>query len=171
MCQFLDEEDDCRYFFTYEYMYDFRVRVQVQQTKGMSNKCKLTTLTLNLFMLDAPISTFSTSVSNRRDVCVVFFIIIMFYTNSCFIQIPVFNANIVDPDQMPHFAPDLGLQCVLMSFLVDDGHKWVKMLIIAAANDILILFCYFFSEKIRLDILCHFSAWQTTHVKYQVLFS
>ena len=35
-----------------------------------------------------------------------------------FIEIPVFNANSVDPDQTPHFAAsDLGLHCSLMSLL------------------------------------------------------
>ena len=38
----------------------------------------------------------------------------------CFIEIPVFNTNSVDPDQMLHsVASDLGLHCLLMSFLWD----------------------------------------------------
>ena len=45
----------------------------------------------------------------------------------CFIEIPVFNANIVDPDQMPHSAAsDLGLHCLTMSLLRDARHNWVK---------------------------------------------
>lgn len=35
LCQFFDEEDDCRYFFTYEYASDYQLAVKVQQTKGM----------------------------------------------------------------------------------------------------------------------------------------
>ena len=34
LCQFHDEEDDCRYFFTYEYVENNKVHVEVQQTKG-----------------------------------------------------------------------------------------------------------------------------------------
>jgi hypothetical protein len=34
MCQFSDEEDDCRYFFTYEYKENNKVVVEVQKTKG-----------------------------------------------------------------------------------------------------------------------------------------
>ena len=45
----------------------------------------------------------------------------------CFIEILIFNANSVDPDQMPHsVASDLGLNCLLMPFFVDIRHKWVK---------------------------------------------
>ena len=46
---------------------------------------------------------------------------------SCFMEIPVFNANGVVPDQTPHFAAsDLGLHCLPMSLLWDARHKWVK---------------------------------------------
>ena len=34
MCQFSDEEDDCRYFFTYEYVENNKVVVEVQKAKG-----------------------------------------------------------------------------------------------------------------------------------------
>ena len=34
LCQFNDEEDDCRYFFTYEYGDGNEVSVLVQETKG-----------------------------------------------------------------------------------------------------------------------------------------
>jgi len=34
LCQFNDEEDDCRYFFTYEYVENNQVKVEVQKTKG-----------------------------------------------------------------------------------------------------------------------------------------
>ena len=44
-----------------------------------------------------------------------------------FIEIPVLNANSVDPDQMPRsLVSDLGLNCLLMSLLWDARHKWVK---------------------------------------------
>ena len=38
-----------------------------------------------------------------------------------FIEIPVFNANSVDPHQTPHF--DLGIYCLPMSVLWDARHK------------------------------------------------
>ena len=42
-------------------------------------------------------------------------------------EIPVFNANSVDPDQMPHFvASNLGLHCLPVSLLWDAMHKWVN---------------------------------------------
>ena len=45
----------------------------------------------------------------------------------CFVEIPVYNAYSVDPDQTPRsVASDLGLQCLLMSFLWDVRHKWAK---------------------------------------------
>lgn len=34
LCQFNDEEDDCRYFFTYKYVENNQVEVEVQKTKG-----------------------------------------------------------------------------------------------------------------------------------------
>ena len=41
--------------------------------------------------------------------------------------IPVLNANIVDPDQMPRSAAsDLDLHCLLMSYLWDARVKLVK---------------------------------------------
>ena len=46
----------------------------------------------------------------------------------CFIEIPVFNAQNVDPDQMPHsVASDLGLHCLPMSLLWDARLKWVNL--------------------------------------------
>ena len=43
------------------------------------------------------------------------------------IEIPVFNANSVDPDQMPDFvASNLGLHCLPVSLLWDAMHKWVN---------------------------------------------
>ena len=42
-------------------------------------------------------------------------------------EIPVFNANSVDPDQTPHSAAsDLGPHCLQISLLWDARHKWVK---------------------------------------------
>ena len=38
----------------------------------------------------------------------------------CFVEIPVLNANSVDPDQTPRYAAsDLGLHCFPMSLLWD----------------------------------------------------
>ena len=43
---------------------------------------------------------------------------------TCFIEIPVFNANSVVPDQTPHdAASDLGLHYLPMSLLWDAKHK------------------------------------------------
>ena len=42
----------------------------------------------------------------------------------CFTEITVFNANRVDPDQMPHsVASDLDLHCLPISLLWDARHK------------------------------------------------
>ena len=47
----------------------------------------------------------------------------------CFIEIPVFNANSLDPDQTPRFAAsDLGLDGLPMSYLWGARHKWVEEL-------------------------------------------
>ena len=36
----------------------------------------------------------------------------------CFLEIPVYNANSVDPDQMPHVAAtDLGLHCLPITLM------------------------------------------------------
>ena len=44
-----------------------------------------------------------------------------------FIEIPLFNANRVDPDQTPRSAAsDLGLHCSPISFLWKTRHKWVN---------------------------------------------
>ena len=60
------------------------------------------------------------SISNRRDIWLVLSL-------PCFIEIPVFNANSVDPDQTScSVASDLGLHCLLMPLLRDARHKWVK---------------------------------------------
>ena len=46
----------------------------------------------------------------------------------CFIEIHVFNANSVDPDQTPYsVASDLGLYCLPVSLIWDARHKWVKL--------------------------------------------
>ena len=47
----------------------------------------------------------------------------------------------------------------------------LRILIIIAADDILIFFLLYFSVKIRLVISCESSARQTTRIKWQVLFS
>ena len=47
-----------------------------------------------------------------------------FLLSKYFIQIPVFNANIVNPDQTPRSAAsDLGLHCLQISFLWDASQK------------------------------------------------
>ena len=47
---------------------------------------------------------------------------------SCYIQIPVLNANSEDLDQTPRSAvSDLGLHCLLMSLLLDARHYWVNV--------------------------------------------
>ena len=44
-----------------------------------------------------------------------------------YIEIPVFNANSLDPNQTPRSAAsDLGLHCLPMSLLSDTRYKWVK---------------------------------------------
>ena len=69
-------------------------------------------LHVNLFM-----STLDCSITNRRGVWLVF----DFY--HVMLEISVFNANSVDPDQQ------LGLRFLLMSLLGDVRHKWVKQCI------------------------------------------
>ena len=60
------------------------------------------------------------SISNRRDVGSVFII-------AMFIEIPVFNANNIDPDQVPRSAAsDLDLHSLLPSLLRATRHKWVN---------------------------------------------
>ena len=45
----------------------------------------------------------------------------------CFTEMPVVNANSVDPDQPPHSAASApSLHCLPMSHLCDARHKWVK---------------------------------------------
>ena len=64
------------------------------------------------------------SISNRKGM----FISLLLHV-PCFIEIPVFNANSVDPDQMPHsMASDLGLHCLPMSLLWEARHKCVFFL-------------------------------------------
>ena len=47
-----------------------------------------------------------------------------FLLSPCFTEIPVFNANGVDPKQARRFAAtDLGLHILLMSLLWDATHK------------------------------------------------
>ena len=61
--------------------------------------------------------------SNIRGVCLVFFLFFL----PCIIEIPVFNANIVDPDQTPRSAAsDLGPRRLPMSLLRETRHKWDK---------------------------------------------
>ena len=51
----------------------------------------------------------------------------------CFIEIPIFNANSVDPDQTPRSAAsDRGQHCLSISLLWDARHKWVKVILVFA---------------------------------------
>ena len=46
----------------------------------------------------------------------------------CFIKIPIFNANNVNPDQTPqNAASDQGLHCLPMSCFWDARHKLVEV--------------------------------------------
>ena len=46
----------------------------------------------------------------------------------CLIEIPVFNANSADPDQMPHSVEsDLGLHCLPFTLVGVASLKWVKV--------------------------------------------
>ena len=48
-----------------------------------------------------------------------------------FLEIPIFNANSVYPDQTPRSAAsDLGLHCLQMSHLWDARLKWVKLVLL-----------------------------------------
>ena len=48
---------------------------------------------------------------------------------TCSIEIPLLNANSVDPDQTPRSVEsDLGLHCLPMSLIWDIWHKWVNSL-------------------------------------------
>ena len=61
------------------------------------------------------------SISNRRGILVVL-------SKSFFMEIAVFNANSVDPDQTPlSVTSDFGLNCFPISFLWNTRHKWVKV--------------------------------------------
>ena len=52
-----------------------------------------------------------------------------FFLLLCFIEIPVFNANSVDPDQRTYsVASDLGLHCLPFTLLGVSRLKWDKLL-------------------------------------------
>ena len=54
------------------------------------------------------------------------FFFVCFLSFLCFVESSVFNANSVDPDQMPRYAAsDLGLNCLPMSLLWVARHKSV----------------------------------------------
>ena len=78
-------------------------------------------LTVNPFMPSGLfyLSSLDQSISSLRSVWSVFII-------TMFIEMPVVNANIVDPDQtLRSAASDLGLHYLSMSNLWDARHKWV----------------------------------------------
>ena len=63
------------------------------------------------------------SIFNRRGV-------LLFSLLACFIEIPVLNANCLDPDQTPRSAAsDLGLDCLPMSHLWGARHKWLMFVL------------------------------------------
>ena len=96
--------------------------------------------------MDSSITTFflDRSVSNSRVSD--YFILLL-----CFIEIPTFNANSVDPDQMLHSpASDLALHCLPLTIF------WVSRLKFIA-HDVLFFYIYIIF-------------WQTIHIKYQYLF-
>ena len=46
----------------------------------------------------------------------------------CFIEIPIINANSIDPDHTPRFAAsDLGLHCLPVTILGVSRLKWLNM--------------------------------------------
>ena len=52
----------------------------------------------------------------------------LYFLLLCFIRIPVFNANSVDPDQIPHsVASDLGLHHLPNTLLGVSRLKWVNI--------------------------------------------
>ena len=77
--------------------------------------CRLKADSINPFMSNGffYLQSSDQSISSIRGVWLVLSLLI-----PCFIEIPAFNANSVDPDQTPHFATsDLGLKCLPMSLL------------------------------------------------------
>ena len=66
-----------------------------------------------------------------------------------FIEIPVVNANSVDPDQTPRAAAsDLGLHCLSMSHLWDSRRKWVYVLNFRILFSILLLYVAQLMKKV-----------------------
>ena len=66
-------------------------------------------------------NSFDRFISYQRDVW-------LFLLLPCFVEIPAFNANDVDPDQTPRSATfDLDLYCLPISLLWDARLKWVKI--------------------------------------------
>ena len=58
---------------------------------------------------------------------------------TCFVEIPVFNANSADPDQMPHsVASDLGLHCLPSTLL---GVSRLKLVNLRSAGELFPFYC------------------------------
>ena len=96
---------------------DFYLRLLCKRYADSNNKCAI--YKFNPFMPSGLfyINTLDQSISNRRG----------FLLLPCSIEIPVFSANSVDPDQTPcSSASDLRLHCLPMSLLWEARHKWVK---------------------------------------------
>ena len=74
---------------------------------------------LYLYQVDSSAITIWTGPFAAEWVLVSFF---LFYFLPCFIEIPVFNPNSIDPDQIP-VTPDLRLHHLAMSLLWDARQK------------------------------------------------
>ena len=65
----------------------------------------------------------------------------------CFVEIPIFYANSIDPDQTPHsVASDLCLHCLPMSLLLNARHKLVIVVLMKCPG--------LFSGKVKYDYIC-----------------
>ena len=82
----------------------------------------------SLDSLDSSILNLWTGPFQKEGMSGYFFIITCIIT--MFIQIPVFNANSVDPDQTPRSVSDPGLHCLSVSLLWDARHKWINILLL-----------------------------------------
>ena len=68
----------------------------------------------------------------------------------CFTEIPVFNANSIDTNQMPHsVASDLGLYCLPITLLVVSRPKWVKELLDELQTVKTLIRCWVLQHLIR----------------------
>ena len=93
------------YLFVDSFSSNFTIRILVVKITAIS--------TINLFTSSGPFSNNSLDRSTSNNRVSGYFILL-----PCFTDIPVFNANSIDPDQMPqNVASDLLLQCLLITLL------------------------------------------------------